>query len=386
MRNRAQFVTFGRLIDGPAAFPKDFGSVEVRVRSIAAGATQKLGLGRSVQLLGMPAVGTFAAGVSRIDRDHRDASGNALVGNKEFKLIERPGMQDGTLRQPSLNSVADALQFFQHHGAICAFSFRNNLLGDNMVHIFGKTCLAARQLLEKAATTVRAFLLQFGAKVTVAMTDAFDLRPAKAVAIRIGENFCNAKIAAQKTIGRRRYGSIFTQHQMDIQFFGVAFQHQRSHCGFLALEKMSLIIAQREFGFDPAIHCGQTDGFRLFNKPKQVFIEVCAAWLKSGWSFLPFAKAGGNAGNGADSIIASKAIFGLDTVVAKFMQRKLLAHVLAVGNCQNVIAGSSELVQRGKQRLPLFFRWFELTSHCLYGVHNSSVPLSDTYFNGKGRY
>ena len=385
MRNRAQLVAFGRLTDGPASFPKDFGSVEIRVRSIAAGATQKLGLGRSVQLLGVSTLRTLAAGIARIDRYHRDASGSALVCNKEFELIERPRMQYGTMRQPSLEPLSNAFEVFEDNGAVRAFGFRNDLLGNAVVYIFGETGFAARQILEKATTTVRAFLLQFGAKMAMTMTDAFYFRPAKAVAIGVGKDFRNAKIATEKIVRRRGYGSIFAQHQVDVHLFASMFQRQRSRSGFLALEKMSLIIAQREFNLDSAIDGRQADRLRLFDKAKQGFIEVCAACLKAGGSFLTFAKAGGNAGNGADGIIAGQAIFRLDAIVAKFVQGKLLAHILTIGNGQNVVASSRELFQRGKQRLSLFFSGFEFTTNCFDCTHELNVPLRELYFNKKGR-
>ena len=384
MRNIAQLVAFGCLTGSPAAFPKVDGSVEVRVGSIPAGAARENRLRGAIGLFSMTTLRAFTTGVARVHKNQWDSFGNALICDELFQLVKCPRMQDGTLREPSLDSVADTLEFFKHHGTIRAFSFRNYLLGNAMINVFSKASFAARLLLEKALCAVSAFLLQFSSQMTVAIANPFYLRTAEIIAVRIGKNLRYAKVAAEKIIGSFRIRRIVAENKIDIQLFGSGVKYQCASSGLAALEKVPLVVSYCQFDFDSTTNGGQTDIFRLLKKAEQVFVKVCASWLKSRRSLLSFAKTGGYTSDSTNGVVASQPVFGLDSVVAETMQSELSANVVLVRNRKNIIAGSGKSLQRKDQRLSLFSCWLEFASYCLYGFHNQNVPLTATNFK-KGR-
>ena len=208
MLNCAQLDTFGWLTGSPATFPKDHGSVEVRIRTIPAANADELGLGTAISLVDMPTLGALPTGVTRVYAYQHHASGETLVGDKLLELVERPVVQDGTLREPSLDSVPDALEIFEHHGTIRAFGLRNDLLRDTVVYILGKAKLFSRKMLEESLGRVGSFLLKLGTQVPMAVADTFELGPAEMLAIRVGENFRDTKVGSEEIGGTGRLGSI----------------------------------------------------------------------------------------------------------------------------------------------------------------------------------
>ncbi len=380
MRNIAQLVAFGCLTDSPAAFPKVHSSVKVRVSSIPAGATRENRLRRTVQLFSMPTLRAFTTGIARVHENQLDSSSDALVRNELLQLVERPGVQDGTLREPSLDLFPDAIEFFEHHGAIRAFGFRNNLLGNAVIQIFGKARLSAGQFFEKTLAVSRSLLLQLRSQMKVTIANPFHFRAAETLAVRVGKNLRHAKIATKKTIGRLRIGNLIAEHKIYVQFLGMTVKAKDSGSRFLSFQKTALVVPDRQLDFDATPDSRKTYRFRLLDEAKKVFVKVCAGWLEIRRSLLPLAETSGYAGNGANRIVGSQFVFGFDAVIAEFMQSELSTNILFVGNCKDIIAGSSESFKRENQRLSLFSCWLELASHCLYGFHKFSLPLNRSNF------
>jgi hypothetical protein len=367
------------LTGSPASFSENFGSVEVRIRTIPAANADELGLGAAISLVDMPTLGALPAGVSRVDAYKHHACGKALVGDKLLELVERPVVQDGTLREPSLDSVPDALEIFEHHGTIRAFGLRNDLLGDTVVYILGKTKFLARKMLEESLSRTGSLLLKLGTQVPMAAADTFELGAAEMLAIGVGENFRDTKVGSEEIGGTGRLGSIGSQNKVDIQESGVGIQCQSSSSRFPPLEEMPLVVSQGQPNSDSSADSGKAHRLGILDKTEQAAVQVCAGGVERGRGLLTLSKTARHTGYRPDGVITGKPIFRLDVVVAKFVKCILSTDIFFVGDGKNIITGSSKLLQGQKQRLPLLRGWFKLAADCLDAFHTYIIPLKVSF-------
>ena len=116
--------------------------------SIATRLTSEIVSGRPIGLSDMSTRRTSPGSVPRIYKDHRNSCNLGFVVHKHPEQLKIPSMQDTTLSLPNRDSLPDALEIFQSNGPKSVFGFRNKLLGNAMVNVFGESSHPARQLLQ----------------------------------------------------------------------------------------------------------------------------------------------------------------------------------------------------------------------------------------------
>ena len=82
------------------------------------------------------AAGAFAAGATGDDRIDADAFATGFVARELFLLSERPRAESGSPQLPiRVDLVADSVEGFELDGSPSADGFRDDCLGDTMVHV-----------------------------------------------------------------------------------------------------------------------------------------------------------------------------------------------------------------------------------------------------------
>lgn len=154
----------------------------------------------TVRFIGMATLRTFTGRVTGIDKGHRHACELRLVGQKHTELGEGPAMQNGTLRTPSPDPLANVGQFFQHNRLLRASGVLNDLLRDYVIRMCGETGLPARQFAQFALCAASLLLLQLGPQAAMAMPNALDGSAAVLLSSAGNGNLGNAQVHAQKAV------------------------------------------------------------------------------------------------------------------------------------------------------------------------------------------
>ena len=135
--------------------------VLVGVCFVSAGQTPKHGLTGAIALVDMSARRALAAGVARIDRDHRDACHCSLIFDKATKLSEAPVVQSSPQRLiDGLSPFADTFEIFNGNRTTGAFCFGNDLTRDVVVDPLLKPALSAAQFPQPTFRGSCTFFLQ----------------------------------------------------------------------------------------------------------------------------------------------------------------------------------------------------------------------------------
>lgn len=153
---------------------------------------------RAIALIDVTASRTRTAGIARVHADHWHTYALGLVGHKLAQLEEGPTMQPCSLSAASSYPVPDALQIFKGNPTTGVFRRLHKLLGDTVIHIFGKALLFASKFLEAATAGLRTFALQPIAQAAVTKAHVLNGAPMVYRAIRVGSDVDDAKVNAKK--------------------------------------------------------------------------------------------------------------------------------------------------------------------------------------------
>src|SRR5262245_38030167 len=86
-----------------------------------------------IPLVAVPAHGARPGGVSRVHEGDRDAGAGGLGRDELPELSERPAVQAGSLRTPSVDPVADTPKIFEGDPPAGCLRFRDDPVGDDVV-------------------------------------------------------------------------------------------------------------------------------------------------------------------------------------------------------------------------------------------------------------
>ena len=166
-------------------------------------------MSRAIKSVHGPAARAGTAGVSGINKNHRQACASGLVRDKRPKLVERPAVQRGALAARNRKPRPNALQIFQSNRSLCVFRLRHKLLGDYVIHIPGKAFLLARDSFQSATRRLGALSLQSATQTAVTVSDAIDLTGRVYLTIRVNRDVPYAKIDSQSTLNRNRVSFLY---------------------------------------------------------------------------------------------------------------------------------------------------------------------------------
>lgn len=188
------------------------GSVGIRVVGVRARQTKESRLARPISLIDVSALGALPAGVPRIYQDQRDTSENRLVLQKRPELRERPTMQNITLLLPNRYPLANSTKIFYLDAAPGAFSLRNDLLGNYVVGVRGKTLFFAREFFQSALRCASVLFLKVTAQPSMSMADRLECLTAVPDAIGSRCDFIDSEIYAKEIL--------YVRHQRIINITG----------------------------------------------------------------------------------------------------------------------------------------------------------------------
>jgi hypothetical protein len=110
----------------------------------------------------------------------------------------------------SPNPKADVFQIFQNNRLLCALRFRDKLLADLVVEVFGEAGFLARTLFKQTTRRDGAFALQFLSQSAMAFTKVADMCAAEGLPFTIRGNAGDAQINPKKSVRliRQRFNDI----------------------------------------------------------------------------------------------------------------------------------------------------------------------------------
>src|SRR6201987_3129846 len=176
-------------------------SVAICGRRIVAGRTAEGGLIGPVLFCDVSTSAAFSRSIAWINQHEQHSGQGRFIGDKEPQLREGPTMQNRPLLAPSPDPKANTPEVLQDNRPLCAFSASNNLLGDYVIGVSGKTSLFTGELLQTPFSRASLLLLQFGPQATATVTNRTSLTAAVALTIRIASDVHHAEVHA-KSVGR----------------------------------------------------------------------------------------------------------------------------------------------------------------------------------------
>jgi len=141
------------------------------------------------------------ARVAGVDCDQRDASARRLVGDEGAELMERPGMQAGSLTAPGRYPPADALQIFQGNATFGAFSSLHDRLRNAVVGVFTEPGLLACHPTETALRRLGASLLKSALAAGETVSDPLHIGSGMDDAVAVGRERDDTEVNAEP-VGR----------------------------------------------------------------------------------------------------------------------------------------------------------------------------------------
>lgn len=197
-------VALGQFTGGPAR--NNSSSVGIRIGGVQARHAMECRLVRAALFGHMAALGALTARVPWIYDDQRDARKPRLVCNKCAQLSKRPAMENGALLPASPYPGANASEFLNGDTAPGAFGGSNDLLGNNVVFVAGKSPLLAGDFLQSPLCGAGLLFIKFGAQATVTVPHGLHGLAAVRLAIGVAGNIGDAKVHAEECTGLDWFG------------------------------------------------------------------------------------------------------------------------------------------------------------------------------------
>jgi hypothetical protein len=315
----------------------DSGSVDIRMIGVSARQTSECRLVGPVSLIDVAAFGALATGVLGINNYQRDTRQYCLVPQKYAQLRKGPTMQNCSLRLPSPNPIADTNKVFNLNAALGAFGFLNNLLGNTMVRVGGKSGFLTCQFLQSALCRFRLPFLKRSSHAPLTVANGFQFRPRVLLPIAIAGNLCDTEVHSKKLshIGRIWFFHVTRGGEVESTILKqqVRFSLPGSEQGKLTLS--SNIGDLQTPASSPDIDQS------LIDVPLQnpVIKRYRSGRMKNAFRFLVQLVGVGNLGDATDNQLGSQPELFFDLVVCEFLNGKRLERLSIPRKITDPIAG-----------------------------------------------
>jgi hypothetical protein len=154
---------------------------------------------RPVSLRDMPARRTRSGSVTRIDEYHRYSDDLGFVFDEGSEKVEVPSMQVATLSLVNRYPRSYALEIFEGDRSLGVFGFRNQLLGNAVVHILRESGHPTRKLLQMAFCGLGVFALESGFQRIKSVSGFVDLLARMDLTVRVNREVLDTKIGTENT-------------------------------------------------------------------------------------------------------------------------------------------------------------------------------------------
>lgn len=227
--------------------------------------TEENGLGFAILLGAISTCGAGTRGISGVNKVDRNTGKHGLIFNKLSQLGKGPGMERCALRLSSPRPRADALQIFQGNGTLRAFGFRNDFLGENVIHMPGKPAFLTGKLLKSSPGSLRSLLLELLAKMSVTVADILNCLAGVDFSIAIGSDVGHAKVDSQDAFNVNWRGRFNLAGSKQIP---LAIQVNEVTLPLAGLKELPLPLAANERNFPSPVDSPDGDK-ALFSAPSE---------------------------------------------------------------------------------------------------------------------
>src|SRR6266498_2773673 len=269
---------------GPAKNTNILSSDPIGKASEPAREADKRGLCFPIRFRDMPAGGTCARGIARVNPLYLTTTTQRLIGDKGLELSEAPRVEGCALRPSSLDPRANVRQIFDGNRTLRAFGLRNNPFGETVVHPGRKSALLTRQRSQATAASQRAKPLKLISEPTMPIAHVLDRLARMDFPIAIRSDVRDTEVNAKNVIHVDWFRSLNLGSGEQIPRAA----HERQ-IGFAASrgEQLSLAFATHERDFLPPVECPDRDGsirvgvgentFVVGNRPQRSKRALCLA-------------------------------------------------------------------------------------------------------------
>ncbi len=368
------FPRYNRLVDSSPKRNIHCSDV-IRRPSEAARLTSKFVSGWSICFSYMAARWASPRSVPGINKDQRNTCNLGFVLNKHPKQPKIPSVQ-ATLSLSNRNSGSDALEIFQSNRSQSVFGFRNNLLGNAVVNIFGKPGHPTRKLLKMPLGRFCPLTLKPGFQRIEPVSGLVDLLTGMYFSIRINREVLDTKIDTKNSfrIIRRFFG--YFDHNPEVEeSIGqdqIGLPSDPIHSGFL-------VIPHPNRDNLPTAKSDQRDLLKPFPREDSLIVNNGPIrpelWFNGLISLVGFRYFR----NGPDSQLRRKTILLSDRIVNHLMQFKFVCRMQLKDGLSYVITGLIEAVHSIQECLILLLARIKLDhqslKHLLKRIVNGDINM-----------
>ena len=189
--------------------------------------TFERGLTLTIRLFAMPTLGAGTTRVPGVNKPDRNARPGCFVGNVHPQLIESPGMPlVAVFVTNSDRALSDTRQVFENQCLARLNGFVYQGFAHLVIHLFLKTLLTSRELLQATFRRASTNALQLSAAFVVASTNLVDFCSTEGLTRTIGCQLNHTKIDPKGIIRLSQFRSILAL--CDIEVVDATSPHQVS--------------------------------------------------------------------------------------------------------------------------------------------------------------
>ena len=330
--------------------------------------TQEIGLGLPVLFGDMPALGTFPRCVTRVNLRERNTVLLRFIGDKAAQLCERPLSMFFSFRSTNSYSFANAFEFLNGNGRICAFSGQDNSLTDTVILMFLKACLFVGNLLQMSLGRLSASLLQGALYGLQSLTVLFNLPARKVLAGRQGGKVDNPHVDANNVGMLNQIGGLEVATGGEVE----SALHKDKVCfSFSIGEQLPLVVTHNKGYLLSSVHSPDRGNVIGLKGQDTVIIRLRPVLLKKALCIAVQFVGIGNLLYAMYSCLGSKVKLLTNIVINKFREMVLPKDFFFPPAFRDVITSLSTAFKRGFQGLGLFRRWIQFQVYNQF--HNSSI-------------
>lgn len=291
----------------------------------------------SVPLIDTAATRAPLARIVRTDCNQRYAASSRLVSDKGAELVERPGMQAGSLAALGLNPTAYALQLFQGNATSGAFGSRYDRLRDAVVGVFAEPGLLPGNLLQPALSGLGAAALQAGFSTGELGSDALYIGAGIDVPIAIGSEIDDAEIDAEPVFGIEFFGFWHVAGGGEIPLSA----HETEIDLALAVDQQSpLMLTHYDQDGDAAFDSPKVDSGAVLNEAdKPIIIGLRCIAAEDRYDFAIDLEGVSHFGDGAHCRLCGQTELSAEICVSELVQIKL-------AKCAGLVTSDSKPCRR----------------------------------------
>lgn len=267
-------------------------------------------------------VWTGATCISWVNKSDWNSSEFCFIFDKTAKLVETPRVLSATLGLANRYPRADARQVFEGDPAFGVFSFRNQLLRDDVVHISGEAKLFSGTFLQQPFCRLCSFALKLGSKFYMSFSYSVDFVSAPRLPIRVYSYISNAEVNSKPLL------SIISWRLRDVHSHGEVEGFVSDNEVALtsdSIELFGLVDAILDGDEHSAFHCQYRDSINSFPREDALVVDYCPIFSEGWLSFLVSFVGFSYFAYCSDGQLSRQTIFASDIVVDELLKFHLVS-------------------------------------------------------------